>query len=87
MLCTTHQISLMRWVNHVARLRARRGSYRILVAEFEVRRPLERLMRRRDDTTKTDLRKVGWGLDWIDLAQDMDRWRAVVNAVMNFWVS
>jgi hypothetical protein len=59
MLCTTHQISLMRWVNHVARLRARRVSYRIFVAELEVRRPPERLMRRRDDTTKTDLRKVG----------------------------
>jgi hypothetical protein len=39
------------------------------------------------DNIKMDLQEVGWeGVDWIDLAQDSDRWRAVVNAVMNLWV-
>ena len=49
-------------------------------------RPLGRPCRRWEDNIKIDLREVGWDMAWIDLAQDRDRWRAVVNAVMNLWV-
>jgi hypothetical protein len=57
--------------------------YRILVGKPEGKRPLGRPRRRWVDNIKMDLREVGWdGGDWIDLAQDMDRWRAYVNAVM-----
>jgi hypothetical protein len=50
----------------------------------EGRRPLEKPRRRWEDNIKVDLQKVGWGsIDWIDLAQDRDRWRVFVNTVMN----
>jgi hypothetical protein len=66
---------------------ARRNAYRILVGKPEGKRPLERPRRRWVDNIKMDLREVGWdGRDWIDLAQDRDRWRANVNAVMNLRV-
>ena len=52
----------------------------------EGRRPLERPRRRWKDNIKMDLREVGWGVDWIDLAQDRDRWRALVYTVMNLRV-
>jgi hypothetical protein len=62
-----------------------RGAYRILVGRPEGRRPLGRPRRRWEDNIKMDLREVGWGgMNWIELAQDRDRWRALVNAVMNF---
>jgi hypothetical protein len=64
----------------------RRGAYRILVRKPEGRRPLGRSRRRWEDNIKIDLREVGWGMDWMDLAQDKNRWRAVVNAVTNFQV-
>jgi hypothetical protein len=64
----------------------RRGAYRALVGKPQGRRPLERPRRRWEDNIKMDLREVGWGADWIDLAQDRDRWRALVNAVMNLRV-
>jgi hypothetical protein len=61
--------------------------YRVLVEEPEGKRPLGRSRRRWENTTKLDLQEVGcWGIDWIDLAQDRDRWRALVNVVMNFRV-
>jgi hypothetical protein len=63
-----------------------RGAYRILVGKPEGRRPLGRPRRRWEDNLKMDLQEVGWGgggMDWIDMAQDRDRWRAVVNTVMN----
>jgi hypothetical protein len=64
-----------------------RGAYRILVGRPEGRRPLARPWRRWDDNIKMDLQEVGWdGVAWIDMAQDRDRWRAVVNAVMNLRV-
>jgi hypothetical protein len=50
------------------------------------RRPLGRPRRRWEDNIKMDLQDVGWGMDWIRLAQDRDRWRALVNAVMNLRV-
>jgi hypothetical protein len=62
----------------------RRGAYRTLVRKPEGRRPLERPGSRWEDNIKMDLREVGWGgMDWINLAQDRNRWRALVNAVMN----
>jgi hypothetical protein len=64
-----------------------RGEYRILVGRSEGRRPLGRPRRRWEDNIKMDLLEVGWGgMDWIDMAQDRDRWRAVVSAVMNLLV-
>jgi hypothetical protein len=65
----------------------RRGAYRALVGKPEGRRPLGRPRPRWKDNIKMDLREVGWGgMDWINLAQDRNRWRALVNAVMNFRV-
>jgi hypothetical protein len=64
-----------------------RGTYRILVGRPEGRRPLGRPRLRWEDNIKMDLQDVGWGImDWIDMAQNRDRWRAVVNAVMNLRV-
>jgi hypothetical protein len=65
----------------------RRGAYRALVGKPEGRRPLGRPRHRWEDNIKMDLREVGWGgMDWINLAQDRDRWTALVNAVMNLRV-
>jgi hypothetical protein len=61
-----------------------RGVYRVLVGKPEGKRPLGRPRRRWEDNIKMDLQEVGWGCeDWIGLAQDRDRWRALVSAVMN----
>ena len=77
----------MRWGGHVARNVERRGVYRVLVGKFEGKRPLGRTRCRWEDNIKMDLQEVGYGgMDWIELAQDMDRWRARVNAVMNIRV-
>jgi hypothetical protein len=77
----------MRWVGHVAHMGEGRGTYRILVGSPEGRRPLRRPRHRWEDNTKIDLQEVGWGgMDWIDMTQDRDRWRAVVSAVMNLQV-
>jgi hypothetical protein len=73
----------MRWAGHVARMGEKRGSYRILVGRPQGRRPLWRPRRRWEDNIQMDLQAVGWGMDWFELAQDGDRWRALVNAVMN----
>jgi hypothetical protein len=65
----------------------RRGAYRALVGKPEGRRPIGRPRRRWEDNIKMDLREVAWGgMDWINLAQDRDRWRALVNTVMNLRV-
>jgi hypothetical protein len=60
--------------------------YRILVGRPEGRRPLGRPRHRWEDNIKMGLQEVGLGMEWIELAQDRDRWRALVNAVMNFRV-
>jgi hypothetical protein len=64
----------------------KRGAYMILVRRPEGRRPHEKPRRRWEDNIKMDLQEVGWGIDWIQLTQDKDRWRAVVNAAMNIRV-
>ena len=66
----------------------RRGVCRVLVGKPEGKRPLGRPRRRWEDNIKIDLQEVGCGdIDWIDLAQDRERWRALVNAVMNLRVT
>jgi hypothetical protein len=78
----------MWWAGHVARMGEGRNVYRVLVGKPEGKRPLQRPRRRWEYGIKMDLREVGWGggVEWIHLAQDRDRWRAVVNAVMNLRV-
>ena len=77
----------MRWAGHVARMGKRRVVYRVLVGKPEGRRPLRRPRHRWEDNIRMDLREVGCGcVDWIELAQDRDRCRALVSAVMNLRV-
>ena len=77
----------MRWAGHVARMGERGDVYMFLVRKPEGKRPLGRPRRRWEDNMRTDLREVGCGcVDWMDLAQDRDRWRALVSAVMNLRV-
>ena len=77
----------MRWTGHVVHIGERRGVYRVLVGKPEGRRPLGRPRRRWEDNIRMDLREVGCRcVDWMELAQDRDRWRAVVSAVMNLRV-
>jgi len=77
----------MRWVGHVACMGEGRGVYRVLVGKPEGKRPLGRPRLRWEDNVKMDLQEVGYGgMDWIELAQDRDRWCALVKAVMNLQV-
>jgi len=77
----------MRWAGHVAHMGEDRGVYRVLVGKPEGRRPLGRPRRRWGDNIRTDLQEVRCGyMDWIGLAQDRDRWRTLVSAVMNLRV-
>jgi hypothetical protein len=77
----------MRWAGHVARMGEGRNMYTVLVGKPEGKRLLGRPKRRWEDGIKMDLRETGCeGVEWINLAQDRDRWRAVVNAVMNLRV-
>jgi hypothetical protein len=77
----------MRWAGYVARMGEGTNVYMDLVGKSKGKRPLERPRRRWENGIKMDLREIGWrGVEWVHLAQDRDRWQAVVNAVMNFWV-
>jgi hypothetical protein len=76
----------MRWAGHVARMGEERNVDRVLMEKPEGKRQLGRTRRRWEDGIRMDLivREIGWGnVDWIQLAQDRDRWRALVNTVMN----
>src|SRR5215475_5223095 len=77
----------MRWAGHVARMGEEKGVHRVLVGKPEGKRPLVRPRRRWEDNIKTDLQEVrGSRGDWMELAQDRDGWRALVNTVRNFRV-
>ena len=74
----------MRWAEHVARNGERSGVYRVLVGKSEGKKPHGRPGRRWEDNIKMDIQELGYGgMDWMELAQDRDRWRALVNGVMN----
>ena len=74
-------------MGRVARMGEGRGVYRVLVGKLEGKRALGRPRRRWEDNIKMDLEEVGCGdMDWIELAQDRDRSRGLVNAVMNLRV-
>jgi hypothetical protein len=74
----------MRWAGHVVRIGEERKVYRVLMRKPEGKRPLGIPRRRWEDGIRIDLRKIGWGsIVWIQLARDRDRWRALVNTVMN----
>ena len=75
------------WAGHVARVGEERGVYRFLLGKPEGRRPLGRPRRRCVNNIRMDHQEVGCGyMDWIGLAQDRDRWRTLVSAVMNLRV-
>jgi hypothetical protein len=77
----------MRWAGHVVRIGEKRNAYRLLVGTPEGKRPLGRPRRRWVDNIRMDLGEVGWGdMDWIGLAQDRNRWRALLNSVLNLRV-
>jgi len=77
----------MIWAGHVARIGERRDVYRVLVGKPEGKGPLGKPRRKWEDIIKKDLQEVGCGgMERIDVAQDRDRWRALVNAVMNLRV-
>jgi hypothetical protein len=77
----------MRWAGHVARMGEERGVYRVLVGKPKGKRPLGRPRRRWVNNIRMDLQEVGCRyMDWIGLAQDRDRWRTLVSAVMNLRV-
>jgi hypothetical protein len=77
----------MRWAGHVARMGEGRGVHRLLVGKPEGKRPLGRPRRRWEDNIEMDLQEVGGDCgNWMERAQDRDRWRTLVNTVMNFRV-
>jgi hypothetical protein len=77
----------MRWAGHVACMREKRGVYKVLVGKLEGKKPLGRPRCRWEDSMKMGLKEVGCGvIDWIELGQGRDRWRALLNAVMNLRV-
>jgi hypothetical protein len=82
----THYQILLRWAAHVAYMGERRDAHRVLVWRPDGKRQLGRPRRSWEDIIERDLREVGWGMDWIALAQDRDRWQALVNSVINLQV-
>ena len=87
MVVINTKVIRMRWAVHVARMGEESGVYRVLVEEPVGKRPVGRPRRRLVDNIRMDLQEVGCGyMDWIGLAQDRDRWRTLVSAVMNLRV-
>jgi hypothetical protein len=77
----------IKWAGHVARMGEGKGACNILVGRSEGRRPLGRPRRIWEDNIKMDLRETGFGdVDWIHLAEDRDKWRALVSTIMNLRV-
>jgi hypothetical protein len=77
----------MRWAGHVARMGEKRNAYRLFVGKREGKRPLGTPRQRWVDNIRMDLAEVGWSdVEWIGLAQDRNRWRALVNSVLNLRV-
>jgi hypothetical protein len=78
---------MMRWAGHVAQVGEKRDAYRLYVGKPEGKRSLGRPGRRWVDNIMMDFGEVGWGdVDWIGLAKDRNRWRALVNSVLNLRV-
>jgi hypothetical protein len=74
----------MKWAGHVARIGEKRNGYRLLVGKPEGKRPLGRPRRGWVANIRINLGETGWGgVDWIGLAQDRNRWRAILNSVLN----
>jgi hypothetical protein len=74
----------MTWTGHVAPIGEKKNAYMILVGRPEGKSPLGRPRRRWEDDIKMDIREIGWGgIDSVDLAQDRNQWKALVNTVMN----
>jgi hypothetical protein len=77
----------MRWASHVGRMREKSNAYRLLVGKSEGKRPPIRPRRRWVDNIRMDLEELGWGdVDWIGLAKDRNRRRALVNSILNLRV-
>ena len=77
----------IRWAGRVTRMGERKDVYWVFMGKPEGKRPLGRHRHRWEDNIKMDVQEVGcWGMNWIELAQDRNRWWALVNAVMNLWV-
>jgi hypothetical protein len=74
----------MKWAGHVALMGTKRNAYRMLVGKPEGKNPLGKPRHSLVDSIEVDLREIEWyGMDWINLAQDRDQWRVLVNTVMN----
>ena len=84
-LCCVETLAVLIYIFSDARAEGR-GVHRVLVGKPEGKRPLGRPRRRWEDNIKMDLQEVVGGGDWMELAQDRDRWRALVNTVMNLRV-
>jgi hypothetical protein len=81
------QVRRMRWAGHVARMGEKRTACRILVGKPEGKRSLGRPRSRWVNNIKMDVREIGWdGVDWMDMAQDRDQWRTLVNTVLKLRV-
>jgi hypothetical protein len=77
----------MTWTGHVTRMGEKRNTCRLLVGNPKGTRPLGRPRHRWVDNIRMDFVEVGWSdVDWIGLAQDRDRWKALVNLVLNLWI-
>jgi hypothetical protein len=72
----------LRWTRHMTRMGERVGAYMALLGKPRPKREFGKSRRRWEEVTKIDLQEVGWSMDYIDLSQNWERWRAVVNAVI-----